>query len=96
MNHTPHIEVATSEAITATQWARRLKLSPSTVTRWALDGRVEYVQVGREIRITPEAMEASLRERTEARQRRHRERTAGAKTREVTHSAEVEAELSNI
>jgi len=96
MSDTPHIDTALSEALTATQWAHRLKVAPSTVTRWALDGRVEYVQVGREIRITSQAMEACLRERTEARQRRHLERTAGDTARKAAHAAEVDAELANI
>jgi hypothetical protein len=96
MNPTPHIDTAESGALTATQWARRFKIAPSTVSRWALDGRVEYVQVGREIRITADAMETCLRERTEARQRRHRERTAGETARGVVDAAEVDQELAQI
>lgn len=94
--NTPHLDIALADTLTACQWARRLNVSPSTITRWALAGSVEFVQVGREIRITAEAMERCLRNRTEARQRRHQKSSAGSKAKTATHSAEVEAELAKI
>lgn len=96
MSTTPILDALENDTLTATQWARRLKVAPSTISRWAFDGRVQYIRVGREIRITRPAMEAALRDSREARQRRHRDRTAGGKANRAAHSAEVEAALSKI
>jgi excisionase family DNA binding protein len=95
----PHLQVAESEAPTATEWARRLKVSPSTVTRWALSGEVDHARVGRKIRITAEAMEACLSRRTEAHKHEYAKRVAlrvGNATRRTIDAAEVEAELNRI
>lgn len=96
MPETPILDALESETLTATEWARRLKVVPSTVTRWAMAGRVEYIQVGREIRITAEAMERCLRERTEERRRRHRHRTAGDAASAAADRAEIDQELAEI
>jgi predicted site-specific integrase-resolvase len=96
MPDTPILDTLESQALPASHWAAKLKVAPSTITRWALEGQVDYAQVGREIRIAPEAMERCLRERREARQRRYRARTAGTKARDVADAAEVDQELAEI
>ncbi len=92
---TPHIDMAMADSLTACEWARRLNVSPSTVTRWALSGELEHVRIGKQIRVSPEAMETLLRNRTESRQRQHKP-NAGAKAQSAAHSAEIDAELAEI
>ncbi len=54
-----------TQLLTAEQVAARAAVSPKTVARWARDGLIEHVRLGRfMIRFTEEAVERFLASRT--------------------------------
>ncbi len=97
---TPILDQIESERMmTASECARILKVSPSTVTRWALDGaggaELEHTVIAGRVSISRTALERFLAERTENRKKNHRRRfsRAGDVARRAVEASEIEREL---
>lgn len=65
------------EYFTIPEVAEKLKVTPAGVRKWIAQGKIEVVYVGSDRRITGAAIEAFVRESTQARQAKRAESRGG-------------------
>jgi hypothetical protein len=98
-NPTPILDqISNEELINATQAARLLRVAPSTVCRWALDGaagvHLEHVVLAGRVCFTRDALERFLKDRTQARRDQRRHVPQGVTAEQIAHTTALEAELA--